>query len=410
MGPKKNPADAAERVPEARAERHRRWWQQVLGLIASKAAVRSEQAQMTRRRLEREIKLGVIALVRLCRWRARAWEAIESLLRVSADTTRGWLRRWRDDRLSAEPRGRPLSRSDVDTRNTVLAVLGLMGPSTPVTTLRELFPMMARRELEHLVARYRRVTRRRGVLLHQVSWRNDGGVWAMDFTEPPSPVDGTYRQILVVRDLGSSKLLLSLPTSDCTSETVCAALLALFREHGAPLVLKSDNGSGFIAAPTRALLAEHGVVALLSPPSTPRFNGACEAGIGGLKVRAHHEAARHGRPGEWTADDVETARHIANATSRPRGAAGPAPDELWNGRVVLLGEQARQALMERVEQCKTQERERVSDDDGSASRRPTDAAVDRIAICRALVQLGYVQLRRRRLPLPITSRRVGNNS
>jgi transposase InsO family protein len=365
---------------------------------------------MARRRLERETKLAVIALARLGRRRHRSWSAIESHVRVSAETVRGWLKRWSDDRLTLTPRGRPLARSDIDTRNMVLAMLGMMGANTPVTTLRELFPMMGRRELEDVVARYRRVMQKRGVLLHQVTWRNDGAVWAMDFTEPPTPVDGVYSQVLVVRDLGSGKLLLSLPTKDATKQTVCAALRALFVEHGAPLVLKSDNGSGFVADMTSKLLDEQGVIALLSPPSTPRFNGACEAGIGGLKVRAHHEAARHGRPGEWTADDVETARLVANATARPLSAAGPVPDELWDRRLVHLGVAARQVLNERVETCTTEERERVSDDDGDEPRGPMDAAIRRIAICRALVQLGYVQLRRRRFSLPITSRRVGKNS
>lgn len=116
----------------------------------------------------------------------------------------------------------------------------------------------------------------------------------------------------MVPDLGSGALLLSLPAVTVTAEVVCAALRSLFREHGAPLVLKNDNGSGFIAEATRTLLDAHGVLPLLSPPSTPRFN----------------EASRHGRPGEWTCDDVEAARGIANATSRPLGAARPRPDEL----------------------------------------------------------------------------------
>ncbi len=396
---------------EARRARHRAWWASLLALKSiEKPARRSEQAQMARRTLERETKLTVLALVRLCRRQTRPWAAVESLVGICGETLRGWQKRWREDRLIATARGRPLDRSDVDTRNMVLAMLGMMGANTPVTTLRELFPMMGRRELEDIVARYRRLLQKRGVLLHQVTWRNNGAVWAMDFTEPPTPIDREYRQVLVVRDLGSGRLLLSLPTTDSTNETVRAALLALFVEHGAPLVLKSDNGSGFVADDTAELLSKHGVIALLSPPSTPRFNGACEAGIGGLKVRAHHEATRHGRPGEWTVDDVETARLTANATARPFGAAGPVPDELWDRRVLQRDAEARRLLNERVETCTTEERERVGDDDGDEPRGPMDAAIRRIAICRALVQLGYVQLRRRRFSLPITSRRVGKIS
>src|SRR5437867_2443518 len=52
-------------------------------------------------------------------------------------------------------------------------------------------------------------------------------------------------------------------------------------------------------------------------------------GIGGLKTRAHHESARNYRPGEWTCDDVEAARLMANQTGRPWGAAGLTPDQAW---------------------------------------------------------------------------------
>ena len=89
-------------------------------------------------------------------------------------------------------------------------------------------------------------------------------------------------------------------------------LESLFREHGPPLVMKCDNGAPFIAERTVALLATWNVVALYSPPFTPRNNGVCEAGIGGLKLRTHHLAAAQGRPGRWTSEDVEAARRLAD--------------------------------------------------------------------------------------------------
>lgn len=417
MDRKKNAGVGGERrgqvAREARARRHGRWWREILELIAVKTgpARRSVQAQMARRRLERDVKLAVLGLVRLCRIRGQSWATIAARVRIAAETLRGWMRQWRCDRLVASARGRPLSRSRREVRNQVFAALGLIGATTPLVTLRELFPMIGRRELEDLLARYRRVRRQRGVLLHEVTWKNDGVVWAMDFTEAPTAVDARYPYVLVVRDLGSGKLLLSLPAVEQTAAVVCDALRALFREHGAPLVLKSDNGSGFIAADTHALLDDHGVLPLLSPPSTPRFNGACEAGIGGLKVRAHYEAARHGRPGEWTCDDVETARLVANAIARPRGATGPSPDDLWSTRSRPADRAATcQLLIERVQECTTEERERVSSDAGREPQRHIEAAVARIALCRALVQLGYLQLRRRRFTLPIESRRRSINS
>jgi hypothetical protein len=77
-----------------------------------------------------------------------------------------------------------------------------------------------------------------------------------------------------------------------------------------------------------------GTLQLLSPPGTPEYNGTCEAGIGSLKTRTHHEAARNDRPGEWTCDDVEGARMMDNETGRPWGVNGLTPKEP-DGRCVI---------------------------------------------------------------------------
>lgn len=378
-------------------------------MIAAKArgACRSVQRQMRRRALERQVKIDVLALVRWCRIRDWCWARIEALVRVSAETLRRWLREWREDRMALSPRGRPLSRSHTEVRNQVFAALGLLGAGTSVAVMAELFPHIARRELEDLVARFRRVYRKRGTLLHQLTWSNDSAVWAMDFTEAPSAIDKTYPYVLVVRDLGSGKLLLSLPANAQSAQVTCDALRALFREHGVPLVLKSDNGAAFVAEQTQALLAAREVLPLLSPPGTPRFNGACEAGIGGLKIRAHYEAARHGRPGEWTCNDVETGRLIANETSRPRGAEGATPDELWAMRLPAA---ERTLLKEHVDRFTTEVRAEREADGEPEQTAADEAAIARIALVRALVYCDHLQLRRRRFTLPIEMRRAGNIS
>lgn len=365
------------------------------------------QHQIQRRNIERAVKLHVLALVRLCRKHGHCWSSIEALLRIGRDTLLRWLREWYEDRLAITPRGRPPARSQTEVRNQVFAALGLLGAGTSVAVLTEMFPNMARREVEDLVVRYRRVYQKRGALLHEITWANDAGVWAIDYTEAPSPIDRTYRHVLCVRDLGSGMLLACLPAPAHSAQNACDALAALFREHGAPLVLKSDNGSAFVAAQTENLLRAHDVVPLLSPPRMPRYNGACEAGIGGFKVRAHYEAARHGRPGEWTCDDVETARLIANETSRPRGADGATPDELWASR----GPRGdRHLLKEFVDRFTTEERDRFNAECSFAPTAAEEAAIIRIAICRALVYLGQLRFRRRRFTLPIERVSVGKNS
>ena len=148
-----------------------------------------------------------------------------------------------------------------------------------------------------LLARSRRLWKRlsrRGCL--SLRWAEPGTVWATDFTEPPAAIEGQYTKILLVRDLASGMTLLSQPCEGEDGLTVAAALKSLFLQYGPPLVLKHDNGSPFCCEEVSALLARERVIGLPSPPRYPQYNGACEAGGGSIKTRAHHLSARAGRP------------------------------------------------------------------------------------------------------------------
>jgi transposase InsO family protein len=229
--------------------------------------------------------------------------------------------------------GRPTCRSSPGRRNGVIAWLDELGPAIGVPTLQAGFPWMARAELADLLRRYRRLWRRRHhQALHVLHWQAPGSVWAMDFAEAPAAIDGLYDYLLAVRDLASGRQLLWLPLRNANADETSAALASLFALHGAPLVLKTDNGSPFCADATLALLHHAEVIPLFSPPYTPRYNGAIEAGIGSLKTRTEQQASRQGRPGQWTWDDVAAARLEANATARPRGPHGPTPDDAWAAR------------------------------------------------------------------------------
>jgi hypothetical protein len=235
-------------------------------------------------------------------------------------------------------------------------------------------------------------------------------------------------------------------------------------------VLKMDNGAPFVAAATRALLAQWQVEPLYSPPRRPQYNGGIEAGIGSMKARTHYQAAREGHPGQWTLADAEAAREQANALGRPWGACGPTPAERWQGRqrltaaersafaatVARLEDAAARAApaaapvpgpapaaeAERpsaVERAPTAEpagaegpsRERAAsasapsgpedarqdrpsgaetgaESGGAAGGRPSaeQAAAQRQAISRALVAHGYLLFTRRRIPLPIPRKKV----
>jgi transposase InsO family protein len=264
--------------------------------------------QQPRRRLEQQVRQQGVAF--------RQWVAEQGLTRIesaawlgiSARTLRDW-----EQRLPAAPaavlaRGRPVLRSERATRSAVLELLESLGPGVGLAVLAGQFPDLPRAELDDLLRRYCRVwVQRHTQLLHVLHWQLPGTVWAIDFARPLLPLEEGYSDLLAVRDLASGMQLLWLPVAEATAATTTAALLSLFLLYGAPLVLKLDNGSPFVAQMTRALLAQWQVMALYSPPGRPQYNGAIEAGIGALKVRTHYQAVRQGRPGEWTLEDAEAA-------------------------------------------------------------------------------------------------------
>lgn len=322
-------------------------------------------------------------------------------LHLSPATLREWIKGWEENCLALTPRGRPTRDSDAELRRAAEAIFDLVGPGIGVPTLRFLFPSMAERELIDLIGKYREAHfDGRRTLVHALSWENPGAVWAMDYTAPPNVIEGKYKTILAVRDLATGRMLAAFPAEEGTAETTCHVLRALFREHGAPLVIKSDNGTHFIAAEVTALLAAFRILHLRSPFFTPSYNGAIEAGIGSLKIRTHYEAARHDRPGEWTIDDVEAARLRGNELGRPRGRARPTPDVAWAARSAITDDR-RTALHVLVAQNELEQLNTLGYQQGAPVGAEVMRSVQRAAISRALCQLGVVEFRRRFVSLPI---------
>ena len=205
-----------------------------------------------------------------------------------------------------------------------------------------------------------------------------------------------------MRDLASGHALWWQAAAEATAATTLAALGALFLRWGRPLLLKADNGSPFRAEAVAAMLAEQEVTVLYSPPYTPRYNGAIEAGIGALKTRAHEEAARQGRAGAWVCADIEAARQEANLFSYPRGEGGPTPAEGWQGRPPISDKERGEFIEAVKTELANREREGYDAREGG-EQPPTDQAKrQREAISAALVAQGYLSYTRRRIPLPIT--------
>jgi transposase InsO family protein len=295
-----------------------------------------------------------------------------------------------------------LAPADAAQQQGVITWLHRVGPGVGVPTVCRHFADLARAELDDLVKAYRcawRADHRRW--LHVLRWQRPGTVWAMDFAQAPGVIDGRYEYLLAVRDLASGQQLLWQPVPAPTAGVVLTELAVLFAWHGAPWVLKMDNGSAFIAEALRWFLQRAGVYALFSPPMTPAYNGSIEASIGSLKTRTEQQSDRAGHPGWWTGATVEAARVQANTTARPRRLAGQTPDQVWAARRPLTAA-ARALFQATVEQFRQDER--------AARRVPTEAfltrteqaAVDRVAIPRALVAHDLLLFRRRRILPRIT--------
>jgi transposase InsO family protein len=362
---------------------------------------RGFEAQSDRREGER---LARVAAVQFALW-AKSEHRLSTgdsakRLRISKATLAEWIRGWNEDALALVPRGRPAKDSDLALRLAVLAIFNLCGPEVGVPTLRTFFPQMPYRELVDLAARYRDFyCNGQRVLVHALTWNEAGAVWAMDYTAPPNVIEGAYKTILCVRDLASGNTLAAVPSAHDDAETTLGVLRALFAEHGLPLCIKSDNGSHFIDHQVRQLLADCRVAHLRSPFHTPSFNGSIEAGCGSLKIRAHYEAARHDRPGEWTVDDVEGARLRGNELGRPHGIARGTPDAEWAKRSPIA-EETRRSFLALVAQYELEEAAGPSYQEGTPLGGDARLSIGRAAISRALCQLGYVQYRGRRIPLP----------
>jgi transposase InsO family protein len=336
-------------------------------------------------------------------------------LDISARTLRQWDHDNRCANLEVVPRGRPATRAPVEERQAVLNFVHQVDRRVGVPALRTAFPTLGRNELADLLARRRQVVHDRyHETVHVLHWQQPGRVWAIDFAEPSllgasrslPPIDGLYRYLLAVRDLASGYQLAWLPVAQPTKEAAQSALAHLFAVHGMPLALKLDNGSAFRADALKDFLEEKNVIGLYSPPHCPSYNGAIEAAIGSLKTRTEEHAARAGHPAIWSSIDLAAALQQANQ-QHPRRLRGLTPVEAWAARTKIT-------LVERVcfDLAVDRERMTVRSEWNIEQEDELDhwqgAAVDRIAISRALVGRGYLLFRRRCIPLTINNAKVAN--
>lgn len=363
------------------------------GAVFRSAASCRAARQQPRRDHERLIRWKQAEFTRrLCREGAKCREAA-ALLGVPTVTLRTWRRNCQDPAGPAALRGRPCKNAAPRRRDAVLEALAERGPHAGIPWLTKTFPDMARGELVELKT-FDRERRRAERAQHarRLEWKQAGAVWAIDYTEPPEPIDGRYAAAVSVRDLASGFELAWLPVAP-TADAAIAVLATLFRDYGPPLVLKSDNGGPFTAHATRTLLEEWAVTPLYSPPYTPGYNGSCEAGIGGLKSRTRHLAAYDGAGDAWTVEHLEAARRMANQEHHPRRLHGRTAAEVWSDRVPISPSERRR-FRDAVEPIRRRLAEELQSALYEALNAADRASLDRQAVPAALIEMRILSILR----------------
>jgi transposase InsO family protein len=327
------------------------------------------------------------------------WSTAETAkaLGLSPRTLRHWDRGWKTHRLTPIRRGRPPRIASIERRAEATDFLKAHGPSISIAVIEAEYPDLARAELTALRADFRAAWQ----LEHardqcRLEWLCPGSVWAMDFTHPPHRVDGVFPAIFNVRDLASHHQLLWLAVEHENAATVVDALADLFAAHGAPLVMKCDNGPAFRAHLTKRFLLDQEVIALYSPPYCARYNGACERANRTLKELTEHIADQAGRPSFWTSDDLLKARLCANRLSRPWGATGATPEQSWTARDGLSLDKRKNVWQHLKSEIATILDQREIDPTVALSHY-TQAEIERIAAQPVLEQLGLLHVTRRRI-------------
>jgi transposase InsO family protein len=339
--------------------------------------------------------------------REHGWQTSAVAARVGLSARS--LRRWSQGGARLVARGRPVVRPAAAVRQEVITHLAEWGPRVSVARLRAAFPNVPRAELADLRGRYRRIVRdRRRGRLARLTWTRAGTVWAADFTWPPAAIEGRYARLLSVRDLASGLQLAWQPVVAETAAWVAGVLTGLFREHGAPLVLKVDNGAAFDSQELQRVLSHHGVEVLYSPKATPQYNGAAEAGVGAMKGRTEVQALLRGAPGSWTWDDTEAARREANEAGVGRRETSPTREEAWAARPRLDAE-ARAAFRAEVDRRRGGTAPALPVEAEPSGGEGSDKACPwRVVLRRALVALGYLVLNWRRIPLQVKPQKTDN--
>ena len=361
--------------------------------VAVTAAARRGNGQVMLREAENTTRRAAVTFARAAEAKGRTLVDAGEMLWVKEETLREWRQRSEGGKLMPLLLGRPGYDCNSITVREIRSLAWMVGTDVSAAFVAEIFSDVPRAIVEDVVRKFKsEMERDRLAEITALQWELPGRVWSIDWTDPDAVIDGKYKKVLVVRDLGAGRILESLPAKRQSAKLARELLEHLFKIHGAPLVLKGDGGKDLlVSAEVKKLLEEYGVTGLLSPPYYPRYNGAIEAGIGSLKMHTFYEAARRGWIGYWTADDVEGGRRKANETSRPWGYGGPSPDTRWAERAMIGCDE-----WEKFREVVAAERKRWLT--AGENKKRERAAQERMAVTRTLVKCGCLKVSKREVP------------
>lgn len=181
---------------------------------------------------------------------------------------------------------------------------------------------MSRRDFRRLLRDVRdECKRNRRAMKRRVEWKAPALIWSVDDAQLGRDGRGENIMLNNIRDLSSKYTMEPLDGPAASGEEVAAHLESLFIQHGAPLVLKRDNGSNLNHHAVDRVLEKYGVIPLNSPPYYPPYNGGIEQGQGEMKrglvgVAKKTSEDRHAHAA-WRAHDLNhkerRSLHGANA-------------------------------------------------------------------------------------------------
>ena len=114
-----------------------------------------------------------------------------------------------------------------------------------------------------------------------IQWHCPHMVWSMDDFEFKHKTKSYIDQ---VHDLSSKYKFEPLVAKKAfNGEEIAGNLTKLFKQYGAPLILKSDNGGNFKSLAVKSVLYDFKVIFLNNPPNYPQYNGSMESAQGETK-------------------------------------------------------------------------------------------------------------------------------